>query len=232
VAYGAELTLEAWLTAASENQPQILQAFIDRGWDVNTTDDQGETALHLACLEGHRAIVDLLFQAGAKLDLLSASGDSPLLQAIQQADRPLVAHLLENGADPNLGQGDDRPLLTACCFGDTELVRQLLQAGADPNTVYGTGQSALAWVADQGNLELLDLLLQAGANPNQTDPRGITPLMWASHRGHHPIVVRLLQVPGINLHCHHQGGLTALALAENNHFSGIVACLRQAGATV
>lgn len=230
VSYGVVLNLEAWLTAASENQPQILQQFIDRGWDINATDDQGETALHLACLEGHGTIVEMLLAAGAKLDRLSASGDSPLLQALRQSDLGVVAQLLGQGADPNLGEGDERPLLAACRCGDAELVDRLLQAGANPNLVYENGQSALAKVADQGNLVLIDLLLQAGAAVNQADPRGITPLMWASYRGHPAVVARLLQVPEIDLHCRHQGGLTALALAQNNHFSAIVACLRQAGA--
>lgn len=67
------------IIAAKTRQWNIVKLFIKRFSDrvpqiINAQDDAGKTALHYAALYGESYIVQLLIQAGAKLDLKDAAG--------------------------------------------------------------------------------------------------------------------------------------------------------------
>ncbi|MEB3160884.1 MAG: ankyrin repeat domain-containing protein [Synechocystis sp.] len=223
---------ESWLMAASEGKGQMIKGFLQDHWPVDYQDEQGDTALHLSCLEGHLAIVQQLIQAQATVNGVNEAGDTPLMLAIAHGEGEIVRQLLAAGADPNLGPTGEFPLLMALTTeglaGPTQgvIVAALLEAGADVQQPFIQGQTALMVAAAQNQVHLLPLLLAAGANVNQTDAQGATALMWACHRGQLEAVKFLLQVPGIQLHHKNPGGLTALALAKLNRHRAIAALLQ------
>ena len=223
---------ESWLMAASEGKGQMIRGFLQDHWPVDYQDDQGDTALHLACLEGHLHIVQQLIQARASVNLTNESGDTPLMLAIAQGEGEIVRQLLAAGADPNLSPTGEFPLLMALTTeglaGPTQgvIVAALLDAGADVQQPFIQGQTALMVAAVRNQVNLLPLLIAAGAKVNQTDAQGATALMWACHRGQLEAVKYLLQVPGIQLHHKNPGGLTALALAKLNRHRAIAALLQ------
>jgi ankyrin repeat protein len=104
---------ESWLMAASEGKGQMIKGFLQDHWPVDYQDDQGDTALHLACLEGHLDIVQQLLQAQAAVNVTNQAGDTPLMLAIAQGEGEIVRQLLAAGADPNLGPVGESPLLIA-----------------------------------------------------------------------------------------------------------------------
>lgn len=233
-AAGACLTLEGWLTAASENQLACLNFFIAQGQNLDQRDENGETALHLACLEGHKEIVNRLLAAGAEINLPSHWRDTPLLIAVGQGDLEIVQLLLAAGADVHQGVEGETPLLvcytsTADCPG--ELITLLLQAGANPDSCLPDGTPLLIAAVQQGRYQWVERLLEAGANVNICDQNRATALMWASVRGHGTILARLLLVPGLALEAQNQGGETALSLAQLQGYRNVAALLCQAGAT-
>lgn len=58
-------------------EPEILQALIDRGAQINARNDRGITALYLASATGHEAQVRFLLDRGADRSLASSSGYTP-----------------------------------------------------------------------------------------------------------------------------------------------------------
>ena len=52
-------------TLAREGQPEVLQRFIAVGADVNATDYDDRSPLHIGASEGHKAVVHVLLQSGA-----------------------------------------------------------------------------------------------------------------------------------------------------------------------
>jgi ankyrin repeat protein len=52
-------------TAAAANQPEIARLLIEKGALIDARQQGGYTPLMIACVQGRRAIVDLLLQAGA-----------------------------------------------------------------------------------------------------------------------------------------------------------------------
>ncbi|MFM1843071.1 MAG: Ankyrin [Cyanobacteriota bacterium] len=223
---------ESWLMAASEGKGQMIKGFLQDHWLVDYQDEQGDTALHLACLEGHLDIVQQLIQARASVNLTNQAGDTPLMLAIAHGEGEIVRQLLAAGADPNLSPTGEFPLLMALTTdrisGPTQgaIVAALLEAGANVRQPFIQGQTALMVAAARNQVNLLPLLLAAGSEVNQTDSQGATALMWACHRGQLEAVKYLLQIPGIQLHHKNPGGLTALALAKLNRHQAIAALLQ------
>lgn len=66
-----------------EDKPEIIHLLIDAGTNVNTTNYYGYTPIHWAAKNGHFESARLLLRAGARIDLLSQNGESPLDLALQ-----------------------------------------------------------------------------------------------------------------------------------------------------
>ncbi len=69
-----------------------------RGWQ--------RSPLHIAALEGHRAVVELLLARGAAVNATSKYGDTPLHFAITHGDREVITSLYKAGADVKIENDD------------------------------------------------------------------------------------------------------------------------------
>ena len=70
---------------------------LDFGLDINSKNNQGDTSLHLASLEGHVSVVDMLIAKGAQVNAENTLGATPLNCAIYNiGDDSDVAKLLRN----------------------------------------------------------------------------------------------------------------------------------------
>ncbi|WP_308307504.1 ankyrin repeat domain-containing protein [Streptomyces sp. ISL-10] len=133
------------------------------GVPADTVDEDGQTPLYLAAVEGETGIVRLLLAAGADPD---------------RACGP---------------ENDDLPLCGAAVGGHTGVVRALLAAGATPDRRELLGFTALTWAVGQGHAETAEALLEHGADPDLTCPSGEPPLVVAARRGSPSTVRALLR---------------------------------------
>ncbi|WP_158887970.1 ankyrin repeat domain-containing protein [Amycolatopsis anabasis] len=88
---------------AEDADPAVVVSLIDRGADVNVTDNgQNWTAVHFAARDQNEALVRLLLEAGAEVDAVDVFGNTPLWRGVLNAGSDLAAlrALLEYGADP------------------------------------------------------------------------------------------------------------------------------------
>jgi ankyrin repeat protein len=70
------------MAAAGRSQNVALEAvryLVERGVDLNAADEEGNTALHRAALNGLDAVVQLLVEKGARLDPKNKLGQTPLM---------------------------------------------------------------------------------------------------------------------------------------------------------
>ncbi len=104
------LSLSACLPRAVPNDPIVssvrnndvaaLDAFIANGGDVNLTDREGKPLIYLAAgPQGGTEVMARLIEAGAKINATSASGRTPLENAVGWCDVEMVQLLLYAGAD-------------------------------------------------------------------------------------------------------------------------------------
>jgi len=115
---------------------QQVKEMIDRGTDINVTDDKGFTPLHWAAMCGRMRVVHVLLENGARIDAKAHSGWTPLHGACANLpDSTLAAKLLiQRGADVNAREHQDRtPLHLAGGSADPGLIQMFLDNGADIN---------------------------------------------------------------------------------------------------
>jgi len=78
---------------------KTVTALLDKTKDIDKRDGYyKENALHIAARRGFTAIVALLIEKGARLDLIDGKGDIPL-KAAQKNNRPEVITLLQNATE-------------------------------------------------------------------------------------------------------------------------------------
>jgi RNA polymerase sigma factor (sigma-70 family) len=132
--------------AAAHNDSQTVKILLDRGLDVNAADAQGRTALHQAIRWGPHN-VDLLLQKGAKVNVKTKSGQTPLMVAAESPFPEVVKALLDKKAQVNARDADDRtPLMYAAKGGRLANARALLGHGANVHLKDKAGRTALAQV--------------------------------------------------------------------------------------
>ena len=92
-------TIFSWGESASIEKVEIMRTLIDRGINVNLTDDRGTTALMIAARNYNADTVSQLIAAGADVNARSSDGDTPIIFAAYSGDIDIARVLIEAGAD-------------------------------------------------------------------------------------------------------------------------------------
>jgi ankyrin repeat protein len=110
-------------------------------------------------------LASLLVGARADVNARTASGASPLSEAVRLGNQPVVDLLLAHGANPGVAEPDTgkMPLHVAAMLGDTAMIKALLQAKANVNAVDRRGQTPLCYALRQGRTDAISALRNAGA---------------------------------------------------------------------
>ena len=97
-------------------------------------------------------------------------GETGLIIAIRRRDAPWVAFLLQNGADPNMKDGDgNTPLIVSSLTAFSDGVRLMLAGRAQVDATNGRGETALIKAVQMKDGASVQLLLNAGADPDRRD---------------------------------------------------------------
>lgn len=161
-----------------------------------------DTPLLLAIERHQLAMVKLLLEVGADVNLI-ANKYTPLgLALMEKVNLEMLQLLLDAGAAVNLPvEGGWRALDYAIKAWDRPSILKLIEAGVDINYVvkdidddFGT---LLFEASGRGDVELVDLLIGKGADVNYSYYEVSNPLK-AAVEGEHPAVIRSLIKAGAN----------------------------------
>ncbi|XP_059761660.1 protein phosphatase 1 regulatory subunit 12C isoform X4 [Balaenoptera ricei] len=178
---------------------------------LDSTNADGISALHQACIDENLEVVRFLVEQGATVNQADNEGWTPLHVAASCGYLDIARYLLSHGANIAAVNSDgDLPLDLAECDAvegllkveiarrgvDVEAAKRAeeelllhdtrcwLNGGAMPEARHPrTGASALHVAAAKGYIEVMRLLLQAGYDPELRDGDGWTPLHAAAHWG-------------------------------------------------
>ena len=149
---------------------------------IESTDGFGLTPLRWAAFYGHKDIVDLLLDKGAKINPKEKGGRTPLYWAAKQGHMDVVELLVARGAVTKAGA--TKLLFVAAEDGCEALAKVAIENGGDVNASEGKDQEGwtpLTEASQKGQTEIVKLLLANGADVT-VNWGGMTPLHQASNR--------------------------------------------------
>ena len=83
-----------------------VQAELDKGVDVNTKNNNGETSFYLAAAQGHKEIAQLLIDHGTRINEKNGFGWTPSFVAVLNGHEEIVQLLIAFNLDVNEPPGD------------------------------------------------------------------------------------------------------------------------------
>ncbi|KAJ7444186.1 ankyrin repeat domain-containing protein [Mycena latifolia] len=191
-----------------------------------------DAALCAASSNGHIHLVQLLIDAGAKINSQDDYYGYPLAAASENGHKPVVQLLIENGAEVNAEGGDyGNALHNASLGGHAPVVHLLIQHGAEVNAQGGDYGNALQAASTKGHKSVVQLLIENSADVNAQGRDNGNALQAAALHGHES-VVQLLIEKGADVNAH--GGYYgyALSAASVRGHESVVQLLIEKGADV
>uniref|UniRef100_A0A2K5TX43 Uncharacterized protein n=1 Tax=Macaca fascicularis TaxID=9541 RepID=A0A2K5TX43_MACFA len=165
-----------------------------RDTDVNKTDKQKRTALHLASANGNSEIVKLLLDRRCQLDVLDSKKRTALIKAVQCQEDECALMLLEHGTDPNIPDEYGNTALHYAIYNEDKLMaKALLLYGADIESKNKHGLTPLLLGVHGQKQQVVKFLIKKKANLSARDRCGRNALILAVRCGSASIVSLLLE---------------------------------------
>ncbi len=178
--------------------------------------------LHQVAGSGNVVALNKAIVSGTNIDQVDGFGKTPLFYAVAGRRSPVVADLLQHGADPNhIADDGNSPLHVAAETGDVDIVELLLRSGARPNSLSEQGITPLMLAARANQPEVARKLLAAGARAQALSDHGDSALSFAVRAdGNSSTMVRLLVKARAPIDHPNKQGMTPLLDLMNKHGFG------------
>lgn len=176
----AEPTI-SWYLAIQRGDIDQVERHIYWGTDINTPFPSGRYPLHEAAVKGRIILLDMLIDAGARVDVKDGTGRSALDLAILNGRIQAAWVLIRADA-----QHDPSQLLLLAAKRDVEdrdVVAFLKELGADMNATDENGDTALLIAISRNNNRLVNHLVEHGVDVNLPNREGRSPLRVAQDQG-------------------------------------------------
>ncbi|XP_068776748.1 ankyrin-1 isoform X4 [Struthio camelus] len=251
----------SFLRAARSGNLDKALDHLRNGVDINTCNQNGLNALHLASKEGHVKMVAELLHKEIVLETTTKKGNTALHIASLAGQEDVVRELVNYGANVNAqSQKGFTPLYMAAQENHLEVVKFLLENGANQNVATEDGFTPLAVALQQGHENVVAHLINYGTKGKvrlpalhiaarnddtrtaavllQNDPNadvlsktGFTPLHIAAHY-ENLNVAQLLLNRGASVNFTPQNGITPLHIASRRGNIIMVRLLLDRGAQI
>ncbi|XP_078285318.1 ankyrin-1-like isoform X2 [Rhinoraja longicauda] len=241
----------SFLRAARSGNLDKLLNYLKNGAEINTCNQNGLDALHLASKEGHVKVVSELLHNGIDLEAVTKKGNTALHIAALAGQEQVVKELVDYGANINAqSQKGFTPLYMAAQENHLDVVKFLLENGANQNVATEDGFTPLAVALQQGHENVVAILINYGTkgkvclpalhiaarnddtrtvavllqndpNPDVLSKTGFTPLHIAAHY-ENLNVAHMLLTRGANVNFTPKNGITALHIAARRGNTNMV----------
>ncbi|XP_076449469.1 uncharacterized protein LOC143285905 isoform X2 [Babylonia areolata] len=151
------------LGAVETQQTEVVTLLLERGADVQVTDNVGITPLYTAVEGNCLPLVRQLIQAGSEVNV-GSQDHSPIFLAARKGFLSIVKELCEAGCCKDItNKYNVTALYEAASKGHNDIVQYLMEAGCDVNCCDMYSITPLQAAVMMGNLEGVRLLVDGGA---------------------------------------------------------------------
>jgi ankyrin repeat protein len=181
---------------------------------MDSTNERGETALHLAAKYGRNYAVQVLLEKGASVNVVTEDYKTPLDLALANRNEQIVNLLTENTSkhplslttseyltekrtfSDNLQNNSEFQLHIAAYRGNLERGKLLIDEGEIVDAITNIRETPLHIAACEGNVDTAELLIEKGAAVNALSNYKLTPLHHAALSGNYETVALLIEKGG------------------------------------
>lgn len=225
--------------AAKNSHVEMLRVMIEKGADVNITQDEpagaGDTPLHLACRYGNTEAVRLLIEAGADDTIQNINGETPAHYAVMkkkfggELKGEKRAEVLAVLSSIDIADNNGNTPLMLLQYLDINTTMQalpvFLEKGVDVNHANQNGNTALLINTQyQCYKGVVKELVRAGADVNVVNIYGSTPLLEALRYGNQE-TARFLIKKGADYNHADNRGITAAQLAAEHGYDTVLSLM-------
>lgn len=179
-----------FILAAEKGDVEEVLRLLEKGVDIDGTDEQGRTAVVAATYGNQVEVVEALIDKGADINIRDHQLNNVFLYAGASGYLDIVKLAIEAGADPTLtNRFGGTALIPAAERGHVKVVKELLtNSDVDVNHINDLQWTALMEAVILGDggknhQEIVQLLVDHGADIQIGDGDGITPLEHAQRLG-------------------------------------------------
>eukprot|EP00960_Hanusia_phi_P042589 755587-Hanusia_phi.AAC.10 len=182
--------------AATAGDLEEVRRMLRKGVGINACNYDGKTIMHMAAAEGNYRVVELLLEEGADKNQKDRWGNTPLQDAVNANQGPVVQLLVQWKSTLNTENASSR-LCTAASQGDLETLKLWLEHGVDPNACDCDMRTPLHVAASEGYDKIVEYLIAKGSNVNAVDRWKFTPLQAAVAAGHVQVAEEIRSKDGL-----------------------------------
>jgi uncharacterized protein len=185
---------EEFFQAVSRDDADTVRILLQRGFDPNSRNPEGQTALHLALRDQSERTAQALWSSPAlDVNALNGSGESPLMMSALRGDLQWAQRLLERGAKVHMDGWS--PLHYAATGPEPKIVAMLLDRGAPVDALSPNRSTPLMMAANYGPEASVDLLLARGADKRLRNDRNLDAYDFAKMAGREFLEAKLKVPP-------------------------------------
>jgi ankyrin repeat protein len=184
---------EEFFKALSLDDAGTVERLLQRGFDPNSVDEQGQVGLYLALRDGSTKAAEVLLRhPQLQVNVVNPAGETPLMIAALKGRMDWARRLLDLGAHiERVGWG---PLHYAASGPQVATVELLLDHGARIDARSPNGSTPLMMAARYGSETSARLLLARGADASLRNERGMTAADFARSAGRDELAAQLAAI--------------------------------------
>lgn len=175
-------SFDDFFSAVKRDDVSAVRQLAQRGFDLNTRNEEGEHALFLALRDDAPGVASYLLDQGkVQIEARTRQDESPLMIAALKGKLDSARRLIERKAEVN--KPGWTPLHYAATNADNEsvpMVRLLLEHHAYIDAASPNSTTPLMMAAHYGNPAVVKLLLEEGADPMIKNQQGLTAIDFAN----------------------------------------------------